>query len=109
MSVKENVMKDIKGEFMNPVNENKAKDSPVPNTVNIKVGHSFYNDPEELIINCDKIVIKKDEGEGRGITVTLDGNMDYTTIKKIIINGVTYERVRERDDRDDPFLQYFGL
>lgn len=89
-----------------PLNENNPKDSLVPNTVNIKVGHSFYNDSKELIINCDKIVIKKDEGEGRVITVTLDGNMDYTTIKKIIINGVAYERVKKRDDRDDPFLKY---
>ncbi len=83
-----------------PLNESNSKDSPVPNTVNIKVGHSFYNDPEELIINCDKIVIKKDEGEGRVITVTLDGNMDYTTIKKIIINGVTYEKGNKSDDID---------
>lgn len=86
-----------------PLNESNSKDSPVPNTVDIRVDHSFYNDPEELIINCDKIIIKKDEDER--FTITLDGNMDYSAIKKIIINGVTYEKVKKRDDRDDYFLK----
>lgn len=81
-----------------PLNESNLKDSSVPNIVDIRVGHSFYNDPEELIINCDKIIIKKDKDER--FTVTLDGNMDYTTIKKIIINGVTYEKGNKSDDID---------
>lgn len=101
MSVKENAMKDIKGDFMNPFDENKAKDSTV---VDITVAPSPYKDHEALVINCSKIVFVKG-----GMSITLDGGMDYTAFEKIIINGVVYERVKKRDDRDDPSLQYFGL
>ncbi len=65
---------------------------------------------DKLVIDCDKIVLKDN-----GIEITLDGNMNYTGLAIIVINGVTFIRVKERDerderdDRDDPSLQYFGL
>lgn len=97
MSVKENAMKDIKGDFMNPVNENKAKDSTV---VDITVAPSPYKDHEELVINCSKIVFVKG-----GMSITLAGGPDYAAFNRLIINGVTFDRAKVRDDRDDYFLK----
>lgn len=59
---------------------------------------------DQLVINCNKIILKDN-----GIEITLDGNMNYSGFKKIIINGVTFAKEKVRDDRDDPYLQYWGL
>lgn len=57
---------------------------------------------DKFVIDCDKIVLKD---SGIDIIIHCDC-FDYTMFKELVINGVTYKRVEERDDRDDPFLKY---
>lgn len=66
------------------------------NSLNI----TLNRDSQNLIVNCDKIIFKEN-----GIEIILSGDMNYNGFKKIVINGVTFDRAKVRDDRDDYFLK----
>lgn len=83
-----------------PLEDKKPNDTTITNSTAIVP----QEQTDKLVIDCDKIVLKDN-----GIEITLDGNMNYTGLARIVINGVTFIRVKERNDRDDPSLQYFGL
>ena len=70
---------------------NKLKDLTSPNK-NLQI-LSKYNNCQNLIINCEKISLSCAEKIIEFSTVS-----DIGSFKKIIINGVVYERTKEKEE-----------